>query len=230
MAVGPSALKHPMGLLLSFSQPGCRTHAARGGSWFQLSAKRPGPHSAVKRCRSECQPFKENFKGLTGLSLAIGNPTLMKHNSMLLGKLPAILAALLLFTATMAATPSFPVQTYVEAPGSAGPLKGTMLSPASAGTPMLLIIPGSGPTDRDGNNALGVRASTSDCWRRVSRHVVSAQFASTSEACLPAAPRWPTPMQLPSMITWPTSALGHRSFASRRGQADGRTLRLGART
>ena len=84
----------------------------------------------------------------------------MKHNGMLLGKLPAMLAAFLLFTATMAATPSAPIQTYVEAPGPADPLKGTMLSPASAGTPMMLIIPGSGPTDRDGNNPLGVRAST----------------------------------------------------------------------
>jgi uncharacterized protein len=71
-----------------------------------------------------------------------------------------MLATLLLFTAAMAATPSAPVQTYVEAPGPAGPLKGTMLSPASGGVPMILIIPGSGPTDRDGNNPLGVRAST----------------------------------------------------------------------
>jgi uncharacterized protein len=71
-----------------------------------------------------------------------------------------MLAALLLFTAAVAATPSAPVQTFVEAPGPAGPLKGTMLSPASGGVPMILIIPGSGPTDRDGNNPLGVRAST----------------------------------------------------------------------
>jgi hypothetical protein len=35
-----------------------------------------------------------------------------------------------------------------------------MLSPASAGAPMLLIISGSGPTDRDGNNPLGVKAAT----------------------------------------------------------------------
>lgn len=43
------------------------------------------------------------------------------------------------------------VQTYVEAPGPNGPLKGTMLAPASSGAPVVLIIPGSGPTDRDGN-------------------------------------------------------------------------------
>jgi pimeloyl-ACP methyl ester carboxylesterase len=82
----------------------------------------------------------------------IGNPSLMK--------LPTMLATLLLFIAAVAATPSGPVQTYVEAPGPAGPLKGTMLSPASGRTPIILIIPGSGPTDRDGNSPLGVRAST----------------------------------------------------------------------
>jgi len=65
-----------------------------------------------------------------------------------------------LSTAAVAAPPSAPVQTYVQAPGPLGPLKGTMLSPASDRLAMLLIIPGSGPTDRDGNNPLGVKAST----------------------------------------------------------------------
>jgi hypothetical protein len=45
-------------------------------------------------------------------------------------------------------------------PCGRGALKGTMLSPASAGAPMLLIISGSGPTDRDDNNPLGVKAAT----------------------------------------------------------------------
>jgi uncharacterized protein len=71
-----------------------------------------------------------------------------------------LLAAAVLSTAASAAAPSAPVQTYVEAPGPADPLKGTMLAPASAGAPMMLIIPGSGPTDRDGNNPYGVKAST----------------------------------------------------------------------
>ncbi len=65
-----------------------------------------------------------------------------------------------LSTAAVAASPSAPVQTYVQAPGPLGPLKGTMLSPASDRLAMMLIIPGSGPTDRDGNNPLGVKAST----------------------------------------------------------------------
>jgi hypothetical protein len=51
-----------------------------------------------------------------------------------------------------------PVATAVEAPGPGGPLRGTMLSAGGKGAP-LLIIPGSGPTDRDGNNPAGVRAA-----------------------------------------------------------------------
>jgi len=47
----------------------------------------------------------------------------------------------------------------VHAPGPKGPLKGTLLSPNSKPTIAVLIVPGSGPTDRDGNNPLGVNAS-----------------------------------------------------------------------
>lgn len=47
----------------------------------------------------------------------------------------------------------------IEASGPAGPLSGTALGPLSANAPVVLIVPGSGPTDRDGNNPLGVRAS-----------------------------------------------------------------------
>ncbi len=70
-----------------------------------------------------------------------------------------MLAALIFVAATMAATPSPATQSFVQAPGPLAPLRGTMLSPAP-GAPMVLIIPGSGPTDRNGNNPLGVRAST----------------------------------------------------------------------
>jgi uncharacterized protein len=71
-----------------------------------------------------------------------------------------LLAPVALSTAAVAASPSAPLQTYLQAPGPLGPLKGTMLSPASDRLAMTLIIPGSGPTDRDGNNPLGVKAST----------------------------------------------------------------------
>jgi pimeloyl-ACP methyl ester carboxylesterase len=63
-------------------------------------------------------------------------------------------AAVLAMTASAAA----PVETFVEIPG---PLKGTQLAPAvGAKAPVALILPGSGPTDRDGNSPLGVRGST----------------------------------------------------------------------
>ena len=43
--------------------------------------------------------------------------------------------------------------------GPAGPLAGT-LSDAGRGAPVVVMIPGSGPTDRDGNNPLGVTAGS----------------------------------------------------------------------
>lgn len=53
------------------------------------------------------------------------------------------------------------VESFVSVPGPKGPLKGTMLAPDKAtGVPIVVIIPGSGPTDRDGNNGPGVKAST----------------------------------------------------------------------
>ena len=46
----------------------------------------------------------------------------------------------------------------VEIAGPAGPLAGTFRS-GGAGAPVIVIIPGSGPTDRHGNNPLGVKAA-----------------------------------------------------------------------
>jgi uncharacterized protein len=77
-----------------------------------------------------------------------------------MARLLSLLASFALSTGAMAATAPEIAQTFVEAPGPAGPLKGTMLVPTSGEAPMMLIIPGSGPTDRNGNNPLGVRAST----------------------------------------------------------------------
>lgn len=48
--------------------------------------------------------------------------------------------------------------TAIEAPGPFGPLKGTLVAVATD-APVVLIIPGSGPTDRNGNNPLGVKGS-----------------------------------------------------------------------
>lgn len=46
----------------------------------------------------------------------------------------------------------------VTAPGPEAPLHGTLVE-AGRDAPVVLIIPGSGPTDRDGNNPLGVTAA-----------------------------------------------------------------------
>lgn len=64
-------------------------------------------------------------------------------------------------TATIAAITPFGNSTRVydlEAPGPDGPLRGTMVHPTND-APTVLMIPGSGPTDRDGNNPQGVRAA-----------------------------------------------------------------------
>src|SRR5262249_44225503 len=64
-----------------------------------------------------------------------------------------------LYASQAGAAPAI-VETGLEAPGPAGALRGTMLAPEQAKGPVILIIPGSGPTNRDGNNPLGVTAST----------------------------------------------------------------------
>jgi uncharacterized protein len=46
----------------------------------------------------------------------------------------------------------------ITAPGPKAPLAGTLLD-VGPGSPVVLMIPGSGPTDRDGNNPLGVAAA-----------------------------------------------------------------------
>ncbi len=70
------------------------------------------------------------------------------------------LLALLIMGAAMApASGAAPVETLVEAPGPTGALKGTMLGPQDGHGAVVLIIPGSGPTDRDGNSPAGVLAA-----------------------------------------------------------------------
>jgi uncharacterized protein len=71
-----------------------------------------------------------------------------------------ILAAIAVAAAVQSGSVSQITGTAIEAPGPNGPLRGTLLSPAAHDVPMVLIIPGSGPTDRNGNSPNGVRAST----------------------------------------------------------------------
>lgn len=70
----------------------------------------------------------------------------------------AAIAAVALPCAAFAA----PISSEVEISGGLAPLKGTLLKPEGArrGTPVVVILAGSGPTDRDGNNPLGVKGAT----------------------------------------------------------------------
>lgn len=69
----------------------------------------------------------------------------------------AVAAALLLAGSAQAADRA---DREVTAPGPLAPLHGALLEAAAPATaPVVLILPGSGPTDRDGNNPLGVTAA-----------------------------------------------------------------------
>ena len=69
-------------------------------------------------------------------------------------------ASLLAAASVLACTQAAAAQTPSSRPLSMGGLHGEMLSPAAASKAAVLIIPGSGPTDRDGNNPLGVKANS----------------------------------------------------------------------
>ena len=64
-----------------------------------------------------------------------------------------------LYGSSASAAPAF-VEAELEAAGPAGAIKGTMLAPEGQKGAVILIIPGSGPTNRDGNSPLGVKALT----------------------------------------------------------------------
>jgi uncharacterized protein len=51
-------------------------------------------------------------------------------------------------------------EKQIEAKGPQGPLGGAIAGPLDGSMPIVLIIPGSGPTDRDGNNPGGILASS----------------------------------------------------------------------
>ncbi|WP_295526457.1 alpha/beta hydrolase [uncultured Pseudacidovorax sp.] len=65
----------------------------------------------------------------------------------------------------------------LEVSGPQGPLRGTLTRPGEGLRPeaAVLIVPGSGPTDRDGNNPLGVKAGP---YRRLA-HALGAQNIAT---------------------------------------------------
>jgi alpha-beta hydrolase superfamily lysophospholipase len=60
----------------------------------------------------------------------------------------------------VAAAAAAPMESTIEAPGPAGALQGTLLTAGGVSGPVVLIIPGSGPTDRDGNSPAGILAAS----------------------------------------------------------------------
>lgn len=69
-----------------------------------------------------------------------------------------MIAALLLALAA----PQAAADGTIEAPGPSGPLQGTLVEATgtkAATPPMVLIVPGSGPTNRDGDSLLGMRGA-----------------------------------------------------------------------
>lgn len=64
-----------------------------------------------------------------------------------------MLGSLMLAAAALSASPE-----EMTIPGPAGPLAGSFVA-AGEQAPAIVVIPGSGPTDRDGNNPLGVTAA-----------------------------------------------------------------------
>jgi uncharacterized protein len=52
------------------------------------------------------------------------------------------------------------LERSVQAPGPLGPLRGTLLEAQGVHAPVALLLPGSGPTDRDGNGPSGLKSAT----------------------------------------------------------------------
>ena len=120
----------------------CATTSANGSpARRRWSAAERTPMSPGAPADSELQILEDSMRRKSFLALA-----------------PIVMFAAGAASSAMAAQATPPVESEVQAPGPSGPLKGTMLAPAAGGAPMVLIIPGSGPTDRNGDNPLGVGA------------------------------------------------------------------------
>jgi len=70
----------------------------------------------------------------------------------------AAMAGLMLAAASPATGAQPVTETEVEAEVENGPLRGTLMPPEQGGGPVAVIIPGSGPTGRDGDNHNGIKA------------------------------------------------------------------------
>jgi pimeloyl-ACP methyl ester carboxylesterase len=71
----------------------------------------------------------------------------------------SLLIAMSVSNSALAVEPPTAREYEVTAKGPLGPLAGSLLN-LGQGAPLVLILPGSGPTDRNGNNPMGVRAAS----------------------------------------------------------------------
>ena len=80
--------------------------------------------------------------------------------------------------AAAATTSTTPTSAFEKRPVALerdfGTLFGTLTVPARGAETAVLLIAGSGPTDRDGNNRLGIR---SDCYRLLAEELTAAGYA-----------------------------------------------------
>jgi len=65
-----------------------------------------------------------------------------------------------LFASMLALSTAVLSSEELRAPGPHGDLRGSLVRSEDSTGPAVLIIPGSGPTDRDGNNPLGIKAGS----------------------------------------------------------------------
>lgn len=72
----------------------------------------------------------------------------------------AVLGAVLAITAIPGSVAAAPISVDMTVPGPQGPLAGTLLAADPADAPVVLILPGSGPTDRDGNSPMGLHPNS----------------------------------------------------------------------
>jgi len=77
------------------------------------------------------------------------------HKYGIIGALAAVLAL-----AAPGYTFAQTAETVIEVAGPQGALKGLLLAPGGAAGAAAIVIPGSGPTDLDGNSVLGVKAAS----------------------------------------------------------------------
>lgn len=86
-----------------------------------------------------------------------------------------ILATLMAAAQAVASPPAAAPDIEMTVPGPQGPLAGSLLRPAGAPHAAVIIVPGSGPTDRNGDNRMGVAGGV---YRQLAQGLAARGIAS----------------------------------------------------